>query len=703
MKLVLGEKPSQAKLYAQALGVKDKKDGCFENSEYIITWCIGHLVELANADVYDERYKKWNIADLPIIPKEWQYVVSDDKKKQFNTVKKLMNDNRVTEVIFATDAGREGELIARLVYEKAGCKKPVKRLWLSSMEESAIRDCFNNLKEGAEYENLYHSALCRSKADWIVGINATRIFSKLYNKKLNVGRVQTPTLAMICDRGSAISNFIKEKYYNIHLNDMGLLEKIKTSDEAEKIKAECDGNTAIVRSVKREKKSVNPPKLYDLTTLQREANRLYGFTAQQTLDYTQSLYEMRLVTYPRTDSQYLTDDMKETAVNVIDIIMEFTPVFDGIESYGFEGISRVLDSRHVTDHTAIIPTAELAKTSLDSIPEGERKILFLIANRLVCAVSGKHEYEAVTAEIECSDYTFISKGKTVISEGWKKADRLFRDYMKCKPDSEKDGNNSDTPKNTVDLQEGGTLENIACSVTEHYTSPPKPFTEDTLLSVMERAGADKITEEAERTGLGTPATRAGIIEKLIKSGFMKREKKNLIATDDGKELIKLMPASLKSAKLTADWENCLSLIAKGEHSADDFMLEIESLTKSIISAARDNFNPEFVAPSNFEREIIAKCPRCGKNIVEFPKSFSCESGKDGCGFVLWKNNKFFESAKKEFTKEIAAALINNGKCEVNGLYSPKTGKTYNAVVCLDDTGDWVNFKLEFPKSTKRRK
>lgn len=699
MKLVVAEKNSVGAAYAKVLGCSDKKDGYIEGNGYIVTWCAGHLVELANADVYDERYKRWSISDLPIIPKKWEYVVSADKIKQFNVVKTLMNDDRVTEIICGTDAGREGELIFRLVYEKAGCKKPFKRLWVSSMEDTAIRRAFENLKDGAEYDNLYYSALCRSKADWEIGINATRLFTKLYNKKLNVGRVQTPTLAMLFERDGAISGFVKEKYYHAKLSGEveAVSERIKDQPEAEKIKADCNGSAAIVKSVTRERKTTPPPKLYDLTTLQREANRLYGFTAQQTLDYTQSLYESRLVTYPRTDSRYLTDDMKDTVITVVDIIMEFTPVFDGIGSYGFDGVSRVLNSKKVSDHSAVIPTAELAKTKLDSISDGERKILFLIANRLVCAVSSNHEYEAVVAEIECNGHMFTARGKTVISEGWKKADRLFRNYMKCRTEDEKEGEVSGNPLN---LTEGETLESVDCSVTEHFTAPPKPFTEDTLLSAMERAGADKITEEAERTGLGTPATRAGIIEKLIKSGFMKREKKNLIATDDGKELIKLMPASLKSAKLTADWETCLSLIAKGEHSADDFMYEIESLTKSIISAARENFNPEFAAPSDFEREIIGKCPRCGKNIVEFPKSFSCESGKDECGFALWKNNKFFESAKKEFTKEIAAALINNGKCEVSGLYSPKTGKTYNATVCLDDTGSWVNFKLEFAKRGK---
>jgi DNA topoisomerase-3 len=698
-RLILSEKPSAGAAYAKTLGATVKKDGYFmtdgsvnPGNDLIITWCVGHLVELANADLYDERYKKWNIADLPIIPEKWKYVVSSDKEKQFKIVKSLMNRADVSEIIFATDAGREGELIARLVYEKAGCTKPIFRAWLSSMEEKAIVEAFENPGNGAEYENLYRSALCRSKADWAVGINGTRIFTKLYNKKLNVGRVQTPTLAMICERDDAISNFVKEKYFNVHLNGTGLLEKIKEQSEAEKIKSECNGNTAIVRSVKREKKSANPPKLYDLTTLQREANRLYGFTAQQTLDYTQSLYEMKLVTYPRTDSRYLTDDMGKTAREIISAVLEKMPCFSGL-TYAPD-VSKILNSKKVSDHTGLIPTSQISLVSLDSVPDGERKILFLIANKLLCATAGKYEYESVSAEIECAGYVFKSHASTVINDGWKAVDRRFKSGQKVNSDE------IDTAEIPLDFSEGETLENIICSVTEHYTSPPKHYTEDTLLSAMERAGTDEITEDAERSGLGTPATRASIIEKLIKSGFIKRDGKNIVASGAGKELASIVPDFMKSAKLTAGWENILSLIAKGDYPADDFMGDIKNLVTNIISFAKENVNPKFAVKS--DRERIGACPRCGKDVVEYPKSFSCESGKDGCGFTLWKNNKFFESAKKEFTKEIAAALVNNGKCEVSGLYSPKTGKTYNAVVCLDDTGTWVNFKLEFAPKSKRR-
>jgi len=690
VKLVVSEKPSVGTAYAHALGVKEKKDGCFEGNGYIITWCVGHLVEFANADAYDERYKKWSISDLPIIPREWKYVVSADKNKQYQIVKKLLNDSRVDELIFATDAGREGELIFRLVYEYANCKKPIKRLWLSSMEEKAIVEAFGNLRDGADYFNLYQSALCRAKSDWAVGINATRLFTKLYNKRLNVGCVQTPTLAMICERGTAIADFVKQKYYNIHLKGIAVLEKIKEQSEAERIKSECDGNTAVVRSVKREKKTVSPPRLFDLTTLQREANRVYGFTAQQTLDYTQSLYEMRLVTYPRTDSQFLTDDMSGTANEIIKVVLNVFPQFSGV-SYTPD-VSKVINGKKVTDHHAIIPTVEIAKAKLDAVPDGERKILSLIANKLLCATADKHEYEAVTAEIVCNNYTFIAKGKTVISDGWK----AF---------SKRDDEDGEIVFDIPELTEGQTFENAACNITEHFTSPPKQYTEDTLLSAMERArqretDSGSAEDLPERAGLGTPATRASIIEKLIKSGYVTREKKNLVATADGANLIAIMPDIIKSAKMTADWEHVLSLIAKDKQSADDFMEQIENFVNFIISSAKENVKQEFVAPQNivpqnFCGEKVGVCPRCKGDVCETPKAYACK-----CGFIIWKNNKFFESARKAFTKDIVTALLKDGEIALEGLYSERTGKTYDATVCLEDTGTWVNFKLDFTKKKK---
>lgn len=692
MQLVVAEKPSVGVALAKALGVSDKKDGYIEGENVIVSWCVGHLVGLANADMYDEKFKKWNIADLPIIPESWQFIVAEDKNKQFGVLRQLMEDSRVTEVVNACDAGREGELIFRLVYNKIGCNKPIKRLWISSMEETAIRDGFSNLKDGKEYENLYQSAICRAKADWIVGINATRLFSKLYNRTLNVGRVQTPTLAMLYERENSIGSFKKEKYFNVHLKSVGIdavHEKVKEQEEAENIRKECDGKEAIVKSVKTERKAVNPPHLYDLTTLQREANRLYGFTAQQTLDYTQSLYEMKLVTYPRTDSQYITDDMDDTAKNIAESVGKKFAHFEGFVLA--PDTKRVINNKKVSDHHGIIPTAELDSTDINSVPEGEKKILYLIANRLLCATSDAYIYETVTAEISCGGYSFVARGRNAISEGWKAIEKAFRSYQKCKDDTEE-------AEESIALSEGQVIERPVSEVTEHFTQPPKHFTEDTLLSAMERAGTDELTEEVERSGLGTPATRASIIEKLTKSGFIKREKKNLVVTENGTDLISVMPDIIKSASMTADWENSLSLMAQGKFTSQQFMADIEKLVDDIINVAKDSVDENKVTKTR--GEVIGVCPRCGKNIVVTPKAYSCEDR--ACGFAIWKNDKFFEKSKKTLTKEMAAALIKNGKIPVKGLYSQKTGKNYDATVCLDDTGKYVNFKLEFAPKKKKK-
>lgn len=693
MQLVIAEKPSVGMALAKALGVSDKKDGYAEGENVIVSWCVGHLVGLANADMYDEKYKKWNIADLPIIPENWQFIVAEDKNKQFGVLRQLMEDSRVTEVVNACDAGREGELIFRLVYNKIGCNKPIKRLWISSMEEMAIREGFANLRDGKEYENLYQSALCRAKADWIVGINATRLFSKLYNRTLNVGRVQTPTLAMLYERENSISNFQKEKYFNVHLKSVGLdavHEKVKEQETAENIRKECDGQQAIVKSVKTERKTVNSPHLYDLTTLQREANRLYGFTAQQTLDYTQSLYEMKLVTYPRTDSQYITDDMDGTARSIAESVGKKFAHFEGLVLS--PDTKRVINNKKVSDHHGIIPTVELANTDISSVPDGEKKILYLIANRLLCATSEPYIYETVTAEISCGGYSFVARGRNVISEGWKAIEKAFRNYQKCKDDTE------ETEEESVALSEGQVIERAVTEVTEHFTQPLKHYTEDTLLSAMERAGTDEITEEVERSGLGTPATRASIIEKLTKSGFIKREKKNLVVTENGTDLISVMPDIIKSASMTADWENSLSLMAQGKFTSQQFMADIEKLVDDIINVAKDSVDESKVTRTS--GEVIGVCPRCGENITVTPKAYSCEDR--ACGFVIWKNDKFFEKSKKTLTKEMAAALIKNGKIPVKGLYSQKTGRNYDATVCLDDTGKYVNFKLEFAPKKKKK-
>ena len=694
MQLVVCEKPSVGATLAKALGAADHKDGYIEGDNIIVSWCIGHLVELASADVYDEHYKKWSIEDLPIIPQEWQYIVSAGKPEQFEVLRGLMNDSRVTEVVNACDAGREGELIFRLVYNKVGCTKPMKRLWLSSMEEKAITAAFADLKDGSEYENLYRSALCRAKADWIVGINATRLFSKMYNKKLNVGRVQTPTLAILFDREKSIADFKKEKYYTVRLKSDGVeavSEKITDEGEAKRIAGECSGKSAVVKSVKTERKTVNPPKLYDLTTLQRDANRLYGYTAQQTLDYVQSLYEMKLCTYPRTDSQYLTEDMESTAIGTASAV---TKKLDFLSDTAIMGdVRRVLNNSKVSDHTALIPTADFYYCSPDNIPDGEKKILFLIACRLVCALSAPYIYETVTFEIECNGFSFTVKGRKVIDEGFKAVERKFRDYYKVTDDADEE----EMP--VTALSEGQTIQNVSSEISENYTQPPKHFTEDTLLSAMERAGTENITEEVERSGLGTPATRAGIIEKLTKSGFVTRDKRNLLVSAGGSDLISFMPEIIKSAKLTADWENKLSLMAQGKFTEQQFMADIERLVCDIIAQARSEYDESKVAA--FSGEAFGTCPRCGRNILKTPKAYSCEN--NACGFAIWKQNKFFQNARKELTDDMVKKMLSKGKVAVSGLYSQKSGKTYDAVISLDDTGKYVNFKLEFPVKKKGRK
>ena len=560
------------------IGAGERKDGYMEGNGYIVSWCIGHLVELAQPDAYSDAWKKWNYESLPMIPEEWQTEVKSDTAAQYKVLKGLMHDARVDSVVCATDAGREGELIFRLVYDQAGCKKPIKRLWISSMEESAIWEGFENLLPGSDYDNLYHSALCRQRADWLVGLNGTRLFTVLYGGKvLKVGRVQTPTLAMLVEREEKIRNFKKEPYYMAHILMDGMdaaTERIDDKAQAEGIAAACKGKAAAVVSVTKEKKTVQPPKLYDLTTLQRDANRLFGFTAKQTLEYTQSLYEKKLVTYPRTDSQYLSDDMEDTARGVIGAIYKAV-LFE--EPSGAEpDVKRVMDSKKVTDHHAIIPTMEIVKADLSAVPETEMKILSLAANRLLCATGEKHEYETVKAEFRCNETVFTVSGKSVTENGWKDFEAAFRRSYKTVEDKEKE------EKKLPELSEGMTFEGVQTKVSEHFTQPPKHFTEDSLLSAMERAGAEDMGDEVERKGLGTPATRADVIEKLVKDGFVKREKKQMLPTEDGVKLITVLPDVVKSPKLTADWENALTLVSKGEYSMQEFMGGIEDMVKELV-------------------------------------------------------------------------------------------------------------------------
>ena len=693
MILVIAEKPSVAQIIAAALGAKKKQDGYTEGNGYLISWCVGHLVQLADAAAYGEQYKKWSYDSLPILPQEWQYAVSADKGKQFATLKKLMHRADISEVVNACDAGREGELIFRFVYEVAGCNKPMRRLWISSMEESAIKTGFENLKDGRDYDALFASALCRAKADWIIGINATRLFSCLYNRTLNVGRVQTPTLKMLVDRDAAISTFKKEKYYHVRLDLSGAEAasgKICAAEEAKELKAACEASRAVCTSLVREKKTAAPPKLFDLTSLQREANRIFGYTAKQTLDLAQSLYEKKLLTYPRTDSSYLTDDMEETAAKVIALLCGTLPFMAGM---GFSPeIARVLNSKKVSDHHAIIPTMELAKTDLSALPESEKNILTLAGARLLFATAAPHSFETVTAVFSCAGADFTARGKTVLAGGWKDLERRYRATLKDKPEAD----DEDSADGTLpELAEGQSFDNPAAKVTEHDTTPPKPHNEASLLSAMERAGNEDTDPDAERKGLGTPATRAAVIEKLVSSGFVERKGKQLIPTKDGNNLVCILPDNLTSPKLTAEWENNLTQIAKGAADPDEFLSGIEAMARELVKSY------PFLSDSDKERfktekPEIGKCPRCGCPVHEGKKNYYC-SDRD-CAFVMWKNDRFFEDRKVTFSPKIAAALLKSGKVKVKGLYSPKTGKTYDGTVVLADTGGkYVNYKIELPK------
>ena len=653
------------------------------------------MVELADAAAYGEQYKKWSDESLPILPEEWQYTVAADKGKQFKTLKELMHRADVSEVVNACDAGREGELIFRFVYGVAQCNKPMRRLWISSMEDAAIKAGFADLGDGRDYDALYASALCRAKADWIIGINATRLFSCLYHKTLNVGRVQTPTLKMLVDRGEAISHFKKEKYYHVRLDLSGaeaVNERISDRKNADALKAACEAETAVCVSLTKEKKTAAPPKLFDLTSLQREANKIYGYTAKQTLDLAQTLYEKRLLTYPRTDSAFLTDDMGDTAAKTVTMLSGKLPFMEGAEFT--PDVSRTLDSSKVSDHHAIIPTMELAKTNPAALPESERNILTLAGARLIFAAAEPHIFEAVTAVFSCADTEFTARGKTVLAGGWKDLERRYRATLKGKPDPE--DADSDGENTLPELVEGQTFETPTAKVTEHFTTPPKPHNEATLLSAMERAGNEDTDPDAERRGLGTPATRAAVIEKLVKSGFAERKGKQLIPTPNGNALISILPDMLTSPMLTAEWENNLTQIAKGAADAGEFMQRIEAMARELVkeNTTADKSNAVFTGGE--EKPSIGKCPRCGSPVHEGKKNFYC-SNRD-CAFTMWKNDRFFEERKVTFTPKIAAALLKSGKANVKGLYSPKTSKTYDGSIVLADTGGkYVNYKIELPK------
>lgn len=696
MNLVIAEKPSVAQSIAKVIGATTKHDGYLEGSGYLVSWCVGHLVELAEPEEYDGKYEKWRKEDLPIIPgkdgMDWRYQVSMATKKQFNILKELMKREDVDCTTNACDAGREGELIFRLVYDKVGCKKPIKRLWISSMEDEAITDGFAHLKDGADYEKLYEAALCRERADWIVGINATRLFSTLYGQTLNVGRVMTPTLALAVEREAAIHSFKPESFYTVILNCNGVKlssDRIGDKEKAEALADECNliGEVLIIDASKKEKLE-KAPALFDLTNLQREANRRLGYTAQQTLDYTQSLYEKKLVSYPRTDSRFLTEDMEASLPGLIAKVEKIAKC----EATAEKNFKAVINGKKVSDHHAIIPTASVDKANLEELPSGEREVLKLIAIRLLEAVSAPCRYMETVIDADCNGHQFKAKGKQVIDEGWKA----------IAPSKKSDKDEDNDQEISVGINAGEKLKINSKECKEGKTSAPKSFTEDTLLSAMEKAGADEIPDDAERKGLGTPATRAGIIEKLVRIGFIERrgdkKTKYLVPTHKGEALITIVPEAIQSASLTADWEQRLLEIEKDTYSGNQFMEEIDELVSNLIDTYEVIPDAEVLMHPVYLP--IGKCPRCGKAVEEKSKGFFC-SDKE-CKFVLWKENRLFDSLSKKMTRQIAEQLLKNGKAKLKKCRSVKTGKTYDCTVVLsvNDVGQ-AQFNLEFGNQGKK--
>ena len=685
MKLVLAEKPSVAMSLSKVIGADQRGDGYMEGNGYLVSWCVGHLVELSQPEAYDEKYAKWKYDDLPILPEHWQYQVSASTKKQFGILKKLMQRKDVESLICATDAGREGELIFRLVYHQCGCKKPVERLWISSMEDSAIREGFQKLRPGTEYDALYEAALCRERADWMVGINASRLFSCLYNQPLAVGRVMTPVLAMTVLQEAAIAAFVPEKFYTVSLTlaDGGTAssKRFAQKADAELLLSKCRKEKRVtVQKMERKEKSESPPQLYDLTALQRDANRLLGFTAQQTLDYAQSLYEKRLITYPRTDSRFLTEDMAASLPGLVTDTGKAFAVEEPIPIH----VQQVINGSKVTDHHALLPTKSMANADLAALPAGERNVLRLIAARLLCAVGEPHRYAETTLTTICAGEEFSAKGKVVLSEGWKTVERKMLGDLLGKQ------------KEAVvlpDVKEQSQCSVASAELKEGQTSPPKPYTEDTLLSAMQAAGADSMPEGVERQGIGTPATRAATIEKLVQKGFLERKgskkTKVLLPTDKGKALITVMPEEIQSPEMTADWETKLLQIERSEMEPSEFMTEIKEMISSLVTTTEAAKG----ANALMKNKIIGVCPNCGKPVVEREKGWFCENRE--CRFVLWKDNAFLKRLGKRMDAHVADKLLRDGRVRLKDCKSAK-GKTYNAIVLLSCEADGRSkFSLEF--------
>jgi DNA topoisomerase-3 len=684
MKLVIAEKPSVAQSIARVIGADERKDGYLEGNGYLVSWCFGHLIELAEPENYNERFRTWKIEDLPILPENWKYLVSSSTGKQYRLLKKLMERKDVDSLVEATDAGREGELIFRLVYNQTGCRKPFERLWISSMEDAAIREGFEKLQPSAEYDALYQSALCRERADWIVGINATRLFSCLYGMTLNIGRVMTPTLALTVEREKEINSFVPVSFYMVTLNFPGfdaVSRRFNSKDEAVHLMDACmQEKEAAVEKVERKQKTENPPLLFDLTSLQREANRTLGYTAKQTLDYLQSLYEKKLVTYPRTDSRYLTDDISGM---LPDLCQAVAGKFDWKEKLPVHP-EKVINSKKVTDHHAVIPTKTMAGSNLDDLPRGEKEVLMLVAARLLTAVSDPMQYTDTRVVLKCGGGEFTAKGRTVQSEGWRHIDRFF---------SKKKG--KETPV-LLDLKEGSRLAFSKSTCKEGKTEPPKHYTEDSLLAAMEKAGANETPDEAERKGLGTPATRAAIIEKLVSKRFLNRvsqkKVKYLIPTPIGFTLISVVPEKIKSPLMTAEWEQKLLQVEKKQLKSEAFMAEIEDMVKSIVQETEKQEDIKDMS----EQKAVGKCPVCGNDVSETQKGWFCSS--QDCRFGIWKNNAYFKKIGKELTEPIVTELLADGKTYLKGCISSRTGKKYNAILHMEpDEQQRPSFHMEFEK------
>lgn len=694
--LVIAEKPSVAQSYAKNLSAYKREDGYLEGESCIVSWCLGHLAEYAQPEEYDPKYEKWQFDDLPILPEAWKLKVSKDKKKQFEVIKTLMNRSDVEYLVNGCDAGREGELIFQRVYVLAGCRKQVKRLWISSMEDAAIQKGFQTMKSEEEYKNLCMAAVCRAQADWLIGMNGTRAYTTRYFKRLVVGRVQTPTLAMLAERQERIEHFQKEAFYKVALTDGKLTvvsENIANEEAAELLAALCNGSTAVVTQMKKERKQSFPPKLYDLTSLQREANRYFGYTAKRTLDMLQELYEEKLVTYPRTDSQFVTEDMKDS----VEELVEKMPVLLSFVDYGQlgHGIKRVINNAKVSDHHAILPTKEVVEKGIADLPADKKNLMMLICQQLVQATGEEYLYEQTDITVKCQEHDFKARGKIPVQMGFKEVEKAFKQLcVKAEPGEEKEKETS-IP---AGYEEGMRLFPVKAEKTTHYTSPPKPFNEDTLLAAMETAGNKEFDSETEKKGLGTPATRASIIEKLVSSGYAQRKGKQILPSTEGKELVKVMPEYLKSAVMTAEWENQLLMMEKGQITDTQFMGEITSLVRKILEVCRE-IPEEERRRFQTAREVIGKCPVCGCDVFEGKQNFYCSNRQ--CDFALWKENRFLGSMEKNLDKKMARELLDKACIHVKGLYSKKKDMKFDADLLLTLEDGKPRFHLEFPKKKKK--